>query len=87
MMKFLVLGAILALVFLVFFGRGRGKKPPEDASGGRSPREASKQAAGKDRQTMIACAHCGVHLPQDEAAFDAVGRPYCSAEHRLAGPR
>lgn len=87
MMKFLVLGAILALVFLVFFGRGRGRKPPEDTSASRGPREASKPASGKDKPAMIACAHCGVHLPQDEAAFDAVGRPYCSAEHRLAGPR
>jgi uncharacterized protein len=37
--------------------------------------------------TMIACCHCGVHLPQPEALFDAAGRPYCSEAHRLAGPR
>jgi len=37
--------------------------------------------------TMIACMHCGVHLPQPEALFDAGGRAYCSEAHRLAGPR
>ena len=34
---------------------------------------------------MLACAHCGVHLPQADALMDAGGRPYCSAAHRLSG--
>ena len=37
--------------------------------------------------TMLACSHCGLHLPQAEATFDADGRPYCGEAHRLAGPR
>jgi len=36
---------------------------------------------------MLVCAHCQVHLPQDEAQFDVAGKPYCSAEHCVAGPR
>ncbi len=36
---------------------------------------------------MLACAHCGVHLPQADARLDAAGRPYCSDAHRLLGPR
>jgi uncharacterized protein len=35
---------------------------------------------------MLACAHCGLHLPQAEACFDVAGRAYCSADHRLSGP-
>lgn len=35
---------------------------------------------------VIACRHCGVHLPRDEAVADATGS-YCSHEHRIAGPR
>lgn len=36
---------------------------------------------------MLACAHCGVHLPQPDVLFDAAGRAFCSQAHRLAGPR
>jgi len=36
---------------------------------------------------MLACAHCGVHLPQAEAQMDVAGRPYCGEAHRLLGPR
>lgn len=54
-------------------------------------RRALARAAGHDRQApgesppeaerMVACAHCGVHVPESEClrAGDAV---YCSAEHR-----
>ena len=37
-------------------------------------------------QAMIACSHCGVHLPAADAVVDA-GGSYCSETHRLAGPR
>ena len=36
---------------------------------------------------MLACSHCGVHLPRTDALFDGAGRPYCGEAHRLAGPR
>jgi uncharacterized protein len=36
---------------------------------------------------MLACAHCGVHLPGDETVRDEAGRAYCGDAHRLAGPR
>lgn len=45
------------------------------------------KAASAALQPMVACAHCGVHLPQGDAPFDAAGRPYCSDAHRRAGPR
>ncbi|HPO19859.1 MAG TPA: PP0621 family protein [Rubrivivax sp.] len=35
---------------------------------------------------VVACRHCGVHLPRDESVADATGS-YCSHEHRIAGPR
>lgn len=35
---------------------------------------------------MVRCAHCGLHLPSDEALTDAAGRHYCCAEHRHLGP-
>lgn len=35
---------------------------------------------------VVACRHCGLHLPRDDAVADATGS-YCSHEHRIAGPR
>jgi uncharacterized protein len=35
---------------------------------------------------LVACAHCGVHLPAGEARR-AEGLPYCSEEHARLGPR
>ncbi len=34
-------------------------------------------------QDMVTCAHCGIHLPHDEAVSGARGQ-YCSAAHRSA---
>ena len=31
--------------------------------------------------TMVSCAHCGLHVPQDEAV-QAGGKYYCSDEHK-----
>lgn len=35
---------------------------------------------------LVACAHCGVHLPRGEAR-SAGGMHYCSEEHLRLGPR
>ncbi len=34
-------------------------------------------------QEMVTCAHCGVHLPHDDAVTGARGQ-YCSPAHRSA---
>ena len=36
-------------------------------------------------EDMVRCAHCGVHLPINDAVVDR-GNAYCSEAHRLAGP-
>jgi uncharacterized protein len=46
-----------------------------------------RQDRRAERDTMVACAHCGVHLPRSETVTDGQGRPFCSDAHRLAGPR
>jgi uncharacterized protein len=47
-----------------------------------SPPRAGKGAV----QDMVACAHCGVHLPQAEAVRDGELH-YCGDGHRRLGPR
>jgi len=39
-----------------------------------------------DGGQMVRCAHCGLHIPQQEA-LERDGHYYCSEEHRNAGPR
>jgi uncharacterized protein len=63
--------------------RRRERPPPPIPRAPPKSAEAPKRPA----QDMLACAHCGVHLPQPEAQFDAGGRPFCSEAHRLIGPR
>lgn len=76
MIKFLLLIALVGVAFWMLKTKGRGRvdAPP-----------SAKPPGGP--QTMLACAHCGVHLPQADALMDAGGRPFCSEAHRLAGPR
>jgi uncharacterized protein len=78
-MKYLVLLGIIVLAWVLFF-KGRRRPPPVDRATDSS--QGASQAA-----PMLACTHCGLHLPKTEAVLDAEGRPYCGEAHRLAGPR
>ncbi len=77
-MKFLLMLLVLAVAGWFFLGR---RRPPAGDTRKTKPGPAAKT------ETMLACAHCGVHLPQAEAKMDAAGRPYCGDPHRLLGPR
>jgi uncharacterized protein len=74
MLKLVLLAAVVGLAVLWLL-KGRRR----DGSG--------TSRRGAEPAKMVACAHCGVHVPQPEAVFDAGGRPYCGEAHRLAGPR
>lgn len=81
MTKLLLL--LLVVAVALWWLSGRRRVPPPQA-----PDEGAPTAAPpRDPQTMLACVHCGVHLPVDDAVIDAAGRPFCSEAHRLAGPR
>lgn len=80
-MKFLLLLVVVGIAIWMFKARHRvpgPKKPPPSARPG---------APAADATPMLACAHCGVHLPKTDAVFDPAGRVYCSAAHQQAGPR
>jgi uncharacterized protein len=84
-MKFLLLVVVLALAVGWMFTRSRrGRQvPPPKPQAPVRPAQGDAPAAAT---AMVVCAHCQVHLPQDEARFDVAGKPYCSAEHLVAGP-
>ncbi len=72
-MKYLlVLLVVLLVLWLIGSRRRRADKPP---------------AAPPAGTAIIACAHCGLHLPEQEALRDAAGRAYCGEEHRRLGVR
>ena len=68
---FLFLIAVFVLLWLL---RGSiGRRPGSGAARGRPATP----------QPMIACAHCGVHLPRDEA-LPGRGGVFCGDAHRAA---
>ena len=71
---------LVLLVIVVAVGIWRNKRRDEVAerkTAGTRPAPALKQP-----QNMVACAHCGLHLPQTDAVTDGASHYYCSAEHR-----
>ena len=75
-MKYLVLLLIIGLVLYVM-SRKRNPPPPAPPKPGAAPR----------LEGIVACRHCGLHLPRSEALAGPGGDVYCSASHRDAGPR
>ena len=71
-MKFALL--ILAIVALLWLLRGarRNVSPPP-----------KKEAPSTEPQAMLSCAHCGLHLPRDEA-LPGRGGVFCGEAHRKA---
>ena len=78
-MKYLLVLFVIVLAAWLLLG-SRGDKA---SSRPRAPKATDAQ----DPQTMLACAHCGLHLPEVDATRDGAGRVFCSEAHRLAGPR
>lgn len=76
-MKYLLLLAILLLVYLLWRHERRGADTTRTARTASAPR----QPALAPRE-MVQCATCQVHLPREDALVDALGRAYCCAQHR-----
>lgn len=75
-MKYLI---VVLVVVLVAWWLLRERPRPRPAA----PRKAPPAAQPLE---IVACRHCGVHLPRAECVEGGDG-PYCSEAHRLAGPR
>lgn len=87
-MKFLLLLLVVAFALWMLNTKGRTGRPPSARKGPPASPDASKTSNASEAPVqMLACVHCGVHLPQTDTVQDAAGRAYCSEAHRLAGPR
>ena len=82
----LIIGIALGVYWLWRQGRMAESRearpaPPESPA-------AARKSTVKPLQDMVACAHCGLHLPRSEALADGPGGSapfYCSAAHRQSG--
>ncbi len=72
-MKYLVLLAVLAVVYVVWRNGRRLEQR-------REPPRAGSAALPQD---MVRCPVCAVHLPRAEASAGSQGQLYCSHEHRV----
>lgn len=52
----------------------------------RKSEQAQRKEGKREPERIVACAHCGVHLPASEAVRGN-GDSYCCVEHRDAGRR
>ena len=82
-LKYILVLLVVAGGLWMWLRRRDASRPPEHGV----PPPAAAPAKPRPAQPMLACAHCGVHLPQADAQMDAAGRSFCTEAHRLAGPR
>jgi uncharacterized protein len=77
--KYVILVAVVvAILFLAKLGRRAGK--------GSVQTESAKPSAPPEKQALLACAHCGVHLPVNES-LPGRGGVFCDEAHRSAFER
>ena len=90
-MKYLI-WLVIALAVVVWLQRAKKSiaanagSPPGSAGASRNPFARKQQKEHKEEaETMVQCAHCGIHFPASESVSNAAGIVYCSEEHlRLA---
>lgn len=71
-MKYLIWLLVILAAIWAFKRSRRAVNPP-----------AEKATPPAGPANMVGCAHCGLHLPQEEAVTGEKGL-YCSTEHRAA---
>ena len=72
-MKFLIVVLVIVVVGWLLLRERKPKTP------------AARAAPSPQALEVVACRHCGVHLPRIECVEDRSG-VYCSEAHRLVGP-
>lgn len=76
-MKYLLVLVVIAIGFWMLNKRLRGPVNRRPPPGARPPQAPA---------AMVACAHCGLHLPAADAVREGA-HVYCGEAHRLLGPR
>lgn len=77
--KFIVLLVVVFLIVWLVRGGRPGRSVPGPTMPPSPPADAGKPAAMPD--TIVACAHCGLHLPKADA-LPGRGGVFCGEAHR-----
>lgn len=78
----------LLVLVVVFVGVWMWRNNRMAATQDRQQKKARAADREAGQQVMVACAHCGLHIPQTEALPSPDGTPeqwFCSSEHRKLG--
>jgi uncharacterized protein len=81
-MKYLLV-LVVVLVAIGLWRQNRRQNRHDDRHPDR-PQQPTARAPSAPPTDMVACAHCGVHLPRTEAINGAAGAAYCCDAHRKA---
>lgn len=76
----IIFGALLVARLLAQKARPAAKQPPS------APHAAQPRTHAAQTESMVRCAHCGIHLPRSEA-YLLQGQTWCSDEHARLGAR
>lgn len=93
-MKYLLVLIVVGVGIWMLAARFRKRPPIRQGENGSVPGAPAAQGPGtadgdpraQAPARIVACSHCGLHLPAQEAVFDDEV-PYCGSAHRQAGPR
>jgi uncharacterized protein len=85
-MKYLIWVAVaFVIVFWVVRANRISARPGTETGAGTGDANESGEPAprtGSGAETMLECAHCGVHVPASEAVIVRPGAAFCSDQHR-----
>ena len=74
---------LVLVVVMIAIGIWRNKR--RVAASKRQSTSPARSSAPRQLQNMVACAHCGLHLPQSDAVPGKNGAFFCSHTHRELG--
>lgn len=75
---------IFILVLIVIWWVRRALHRPTGGGGSFGTRGGARDEAADGPERMLACAHCGVHVPESEGVRDGEAF-FCSEDHRRLG--
>ena len=83
----LLLWVVIILAVMMIARIASARAASRRDSPGNPRRAPARQPGGQPVESMVRCAHCGIHLPRSEAVL-LDGKVWCSRDHaRLGEPR
>nr|WP_220805526.1 PP0621 family protein [Achromobacter sp. UMC46] len=77
---------VVLIIAVLFVARIAARMAAAKQAGDAQPRARRNQPAPAAPESMVRCAHCGIHLPRSEAVLQN-GLTWCSAEHAALGKK